>query len=51
MSGGPYCRPVYWKRNTAIVMDGIFLVCIPIVIKSAELDVFYRILYRIVLGF
>ncbi|KAF6148993.1 hypothetical protein GIB67_009612 [Kingdonia uniflora] len=38
MTGGPYCRPVHWKRNTAIAMVGIFLVCIPIAIKSAELE-------------
>ncbi|URE09270.1 hypothetical protein MUK42_21895 [Musa troglodytarum] len=38
MTGGPYCRPKHWKRNTAIAMFGIFLVCIPIAIKSAELE-------------
>ncbi|CAN6711118.1 unnamed protein product [Malus baccata var. baccata] len=38
MSGGPYCRPKHWKRNTAIAMAGIFLVCIPIAMKSAELE-------------
>ncbi|KAM6584862.1 hypothetical protein CsatB_011864 [Cannabis sativa] len=38
MSGGPNCRPVHWKRNTAIAMAGIFLVCIPIAMKSAELE-------------
>ncbi|THU51372.1 hypothetical protein C4D60_Mb06t30340 [Musa balbisiana] len=40
MTGGPYCRPKHWKRNTAIAMFGVFLVCIPIAIKSAELEVF-----------
>ncbi|OIW01119.1 hypothetical protein TanjilG_25227 [Lupinus angustifolius] len=38
MTGGPYCRPKHWKRNTAVAMFGIFLVCIPIAIKSAELE-------------
>ncbi|OIV98756.1 hypothetical protein TanjilG_24927 [Lupinus angustifolius] len=38
MTGGPYCRPKHWKRNTAIAMFGIVLVCIPIAIKSAELE-------------
>ncbi|XP_068666940.1 uncharacterized protein [Aristolochia californica] len=38
MTGGPYCRPKHWKRNTAIAMFGIFLVCIPIAMKSAELE-------------
>ncbi|URE41756.1 hypothetical protein MUK42_13480 [Musa troglodytarum] len=44
MTGGPYCRPKHWKRNTAIAMFGVFLVCIPIAIKSAELEV--GILFR-----
>ena len=39
MSGGPYCRPKHWKRNTAIAMAGIVLVCIPVAMKSAELEV------------
>lgn len=39
MTGGPNCRPLHWKRNTAIAMAGIFLVCIPIAMKSAELEV------------
>ncbi|XP_039117745.1 uncharacterized protein LOC120253476 [Dioscorea cayenensis subsp. rotundata] len=38
MTGGPYCRPKHWKRNTAIAMFGIFLICIPIAKKSAELE-------------
>ncbi|CAH2069187.1 unnamed protein product [Thlaspi arvense] len=38
MSGGPYCRPKHWRRNTAMAMFGIFLVCIPIAMKSAELE-------------
>ncbi|KAK5819024.1 hypothetical protein PVK06_023980 [Gossypium arboreum] len=46
MSGGPYCRPKHWRRNTAIAMFGVFLICIPIAMKSAELeDVNYRSLH------
>lgn len=40
MTGGPYCRPVHWRRNTAIAMFGVFLICIPIAMKSAELEVY-----------
>ncbi|TKY65491.1 product protein [Spatholobus suberectus] len=39
MTGGPYCRPKHWKRNTAIAMVGVVLICIPIAIKSAELEI------------
>ena len=42
MTGGPNCRPVHWRRNTAIAMLGVFLVCIPIAMKSAELEVRLR---------
>ncbi|EXB57375.1 hypothetical protein L484_016428 [Morus notabilis] len=45
MSGGPYCRPKHWKRNTAIAMAGIFLICIPIAMKSAELEVIYAVFW------
>ncbi|CAE6143813.1 unnamed protein product [Arabidopsis arenosa] len=38
MSGGPYCRPKHWRRNTAIAMFGVFLVCIPIAKLSAKLE-------------
>ncbi|KAA3469337.1 transmembrane protein [Gossypium australe] len=38
MSGGPYCRPKHWRRNTAIAMFGVFLICIPIAMKSAKLE-------------
>ncbi|XP_057847029.1 uncharacterized protein LOC131056782 [Cryptomeria japonica] len=38
MTGGWFCRPKHWRRNTAIAMAGIFLVCIPIAMKSAELE-------------
>ncbi|KAJ6400533.1 hypothetical protein OIU84_016059 [Salix udensis] len=44
MSGGPNCRPKHWRRNTAIAMFGIFLICIPIAMKSAELEVSLLIL-------
>ncbi|KAJ6344195.1 hypothetical protein OIU76_005841 [Salix suchowensis] len=39
MSGGPNCRPKHWRRNTAIAMFGVFLICIPIAMKSAELEI------------
>uniref|UniRef100_A0A7N0SZS0 Transmembrane protein n=1 Tax=Kalanchoe fedtschenkoi TaxID=63787 RepID=A0A7N0SZS0_KALFE len=38
MTGGPNCRPVHWKRNTAIAMFGIFLACIPVAMLSAKLE-------------
>ncbi|KAH7422797.1 hypothetical protein KP509_12G026100 [Ceratopteris richardii] len=38
LTGGWYCNPRYWRRNTAIALTGIFLVCIPIAMKSAELE-------------
>ncbi|CAL5192628.1 unnamed protein product [Lathyrus oleraceus] len=38
MTGGPNCRPKHWKRNTAIAMFGVFLVCIPIFKLSAKLE-------------
>lgn len=41
MSGGPYCRPKHWRRNTAIAMFGVFLVCIPIAKLSAKLEVLF----------
>lgn len=44
MPGGPNCRPKHWKRNTAIAMAGIFLICIPIAMKSAELEVSINLL-------
>ena len=39
MTGGWYCNPRHWRRNTAIALSGIFLVCIPIAMKSIELEV------------
>ncbi|CAN1133187.1 hypothetical protein LINPERPRIM_LOCUS30502 [Linum perenne] len=42
MTGGPNCCPKHWRRNTAIAMVGVFLVCIPIAMKSAELEVCIR---------
>ncbi|KAE8708011.1 putative malic enzyme [Hibiscus syriacus] len=38
MSGGPYCLPKHWRRNTAFAMFGVFLICIPIAVKSTELE-------------
>ncbi|KAH9618241.1 hypothetical protein KSS87_001645 [Heliosperma pusillum] len=38
MSGGPNCRPKHWRRNTAFALFGIFLVCVPIAVKSAQLE-------------
>ncbi|CAN6483579.1 unnamed protein product [Victoria cruziana] len=43
LTGGPNCRPKYWKRNTAIAMAGIILVCIPIAMKSAELELLWHL--------
>lgn len=43
MTGGPNCRPKHWKRNTAIAMFGVFLVCIPIFKLSAKLEVSFSI--------
>ena len=39
MLSGPYCRPKHWKRNTAIPMAGVFLLCIPIAMISVQLEV------------
>ena len=39
MPGGPNCRPVHWKRNTAIAMVGIIITCIPIAMISVKLEV------------
>ncbi|CAN6861045.1 unnamed protein product [Brassica oleracea] len=52
MSGGPYCRPKHWRRNTAFAMLGVFLVCIPIAMKSAELEIalFYLLHENIVIA-
>ncbi|GMP23008.1 hypothetical protein CsSME_00000774 [Camellia sinensis var. sinensis] len=35
MTGGSYCRPKHWKRNTTIAVASIFLICISIAMKSA----------------
>ncbi|XP_073064327.1 uncharacterized protein [Primulina eburnea] len=37
-TGGANCRPKHWKRNTAFAMCGIVLICIPIAMKSAQLE-------------
>jgi hypothetical protein len=42
MTGRPYCRPIHWRCNTTIAMFGVFLVCIPIAMKSVELEVCMR---------
>ncbi|MFS8001283.1 hypothetical protein Hanom_Chr13g01188511 [Helianthus anomalus] len=47
MTGGPNCGPLHWKCNTAIAMAGIFLVCIPIAMKSTELEVTFHIITRV----
>ncbi|EFJ08573.1 hypothetical protein SELMODRAFT_59905, partial [Selaginella moellendorffii] len=36
--GGPYCNPRNWRRNTALTLLGIFLICIPIARLSARLE-------------
>ncbi|XP_021748424.1 uncharacterized protein LOC110714237 [Chenopodium quinoa] len=38
LSGGPNCRPKHWRRNTVFALAGIFLVCVPIAMKSAQLE-------------
>jgi hypothetical protein len=38
-TGGWWCHPKLWRRNTVIAFAGIFAVCIPIAMKSAELEV------------
>ncbi|XP_042048902.1 uncharacterized protein LOC121794688 [Salvia splendens] len=38
MTGGANCRPKHWKRNTAVAMAGIVLICIPIAMKSAQIE-------------
>ncbi|ERN05094.1 hypothetical protein AMTR_s00053p00144400 [Amborella trichopoda] len=50
MTGGPYCRPKYWKRNTAIAMAGIVLICIPLAMKSAELEELSKFNISLILG-
>lgn len=51
MSGGPYCRMKHWKCNTAITMTGIFLICIPITMKSAELKVLQFFIFYFTVAF
>jgi hypothetical protein len=38
-TGGWWCHPKYWRRNTVFAFAGIVAVCIPIAMKSAELEV------------
>ncbi|XP_024379785.1 uncharacterized protein [Physcomitrium patens] len=37
-TGGWWCHPKLWRRNTVIAFAGIFAVCIPIAMKSAQLE-------------
>lgn len=48
MTGGPHCRPKHWKRNTAIAMFGIVLVCIPIFKLSAKLEVLHSLFLNLI---
>jgi hypothetical protein len=38
-TGGWWCDPKHWRRNTALALTGIALVCIPIAMKSISLEV------------
>ncbi|GJP55837.1 hypothetical protein CLOM_g14861 [Closterium sp. NIES-68] len=38
LTGGWYCDPKYWRRNTAFALAGIFAVCVPIALTSARLE-------------
>lgn len=38
-TGGWWCHPKLWRRNTVFAFAGIIAVCIPIAMKSAELEV------------
>ena len=38
-TGGAYCDPKLWRRNTAIALLGIAAVCVPIAIASARMEV------------
>ncbi|CAI5965627.1 unnamed protein product [Closterium sp. NIES-64] len=38
LTGGWYCDPKYWRRNTAFALAGIFVVCVPIALTSARLE-------------
>ncbi|CAK9210442.1 unnamed protein product [Sphagnum troendelagicum] len=37
-TGGWWSDHKYWRRNTALALAGIFLVCIPIAMTSARLE-------------
>eukprot|EP00897_Mesotaenium_endlicherianum_P009792 jgi/Mesen1/8841/ME000053S08241 len=37
-SGGWWCDPKLWRRNTAIAFVGIIAICIPVAMKSAQLE-------------
>lgn len=38
-TGGWWCHPKLWRRNTVFAFAGIFAVCIPIAMTSARLEV------------
>ena len=38
-SGGWYCDPKLWKRNTAFAFGAVALVVVPLFLKSASLEV------------
>ncbi|CAI5468662.1 unnamed protein product [Closterium sp. Yama58-4] len=38
LTGGWYCDPKHWRRNTAFALAGIFAVCVPIALTSARLE-------------
>jgi len=53
-TGGWWSDHKYWRRNTALALAGIFLVCIPIAMTSARLEVIFclfHIMLFSVLGF
>ncbi len=53
-TGGWWSDNKYWRRNTALALAGIFLVCIPIAMTSARLEVIFCLFpYHVVqcLGF
>ncbi|KAM7276370.1 hypothetical protein ACFE04_018236 [Oxalis oulophora] len=38
MTGGPNCRPKYWRSNTVFALFEIFLVHVALAVKFVELD-------------
>lgn len=37
-TGGWYCDPPKWRRNTALTFVAIFAIAVPVFLKSAELE-------------